>query len=144
VPRLPIDGTKVKELRLTLGTFERERIDTLITAIAINRVSTPLVALLSDVSALSAIALAYGYYKYGDQFKLFMKDSYDNLGDLVNDFLLFLPNVPNVPDLNPFNNEPNPGVPTSESGGGGLSGLIQDLINLVGNDLPQQGNSGAI
>jgi len=51
VPRLPIDGTKVKEFRLTLGTFERERIDTLITAIAINRVSTPLVALLSDVSA---------------------------------------------------------------------------------------------
>tara|TARA_R110002074_G_scaffold271611_2_gene443262 strand:- start:222 stop:647 length:426 start_codon:yes stop_codon:yes gene_type:complete len=141
VPRLPVDGKKVQEFRLTLGTFERERIDTLITAIAINRVSTPLVALLSDVSALSALALAYGYYKYGDEFKSFMKDNYDNLGDLVNDFLLFLPNAP---DLNPFNNQPNPGVPSSESGGGGLSGLIQDLINLVGNDLPQQGNSGAI
>ena len=141
MPRLPVDGKKVQEFRLTLGTFERERIDTLITAIAINRVSTPLVALLSDVSALSALALAYGYYKYGDEFKSFMKDNYDNLGDLVNDFLLFLPNAP---DLNPFNNQPNPGVPSSESGGGGLSGLIQDLINLVGNDLPQQGNSGAI
>ena len=141
MPRLPIDGTKVKEFRLTLGTFERERIDTLITAIAINRVSTPLVTLLSDVSALSALALAYGYYKYGDSFKEFMKDNYDNLGDLVNDFLLFLPNAP---DLNPFNNQPNPGVPSSESGGGGLSGLIQDLINLVGNDLPQEENSGTI
>ena len=141
MPRLPVDGKKVQEFRLTLGTFERERIDTLITAIAINRVSTPLVALLSDVSALSALALAYGYYKYGDEFKSFMKDNYDNLGDLVNDFLLFLPNAP---DLNPFNNQPNSGVPSSESGGGGLSGLIQDLINLVGNDLPQQGNSGAI
>ena len=94
MPRLPIDGTKVKEFRLTLGTFERERIDTLITAIAINRVSTPLVALLSDVSALSAIALAYGYFKYGEDFKSFMKDSYDNLGDLVSDFLLWLPNAP--------------------------------------------------
>ena len=144
MPRLPIDGTKVKEFRLTLGTFERERIDTLITAIAINRVSTPLVALLSDVSALSAIALAYGYFKYGEDFKSFMKDSYDNLGDLVSDFLLWLPNAPEVPDLNPFNNQPNSGVPSSESGGGGLSGLIQDLINLVGNDLPQQGNSGVI
>ena len=144
MPRLPIDGTKVKEFRLTLGTFERERIDTLITAISINRISTPLVALLSDVSALSALALAYGYFKYGDEFKEFMKDSYDNLGDLVSDFLLWLPNAPAVPDLNPFNNQPNPGVPSSESGGGGLSGLIQDLINLVNIDLPQQQNDGVI
>lgn len=140
MPRLPVDGKKVQEFRLTLGTFERERIDTLITALAINRISTPVVALLSDVSALSALALAYGYYKYGDSFKEFMKDSYDNLGDLVTDFLLFLPDAP---DLNPFNNQPNPGVPTSESGGGGLSGLIQDLINLVNIDLPQQ-NDGVV
>ena len=140
MPRLPVDGKKVQEFRLTLGTFERERIDTLITALAINRISTPVVALLSDVSALSALALAYGYYKYGDSFKEFMKDSYDNLGDLITDFLLFLPDAP---DLNPFNNQPNPGVPTSESGGGGLSGLIQDLINLVNIDLPQQ-NDGVV
>ena len=140
MPRLPIDGTKVKEFRLTLGTFERERIDTLITAIAINRVSTPLVALLSDVSALSALALAYGYYKYGDEFKSFMKDSYDNLGDLVSDFLLFLPNAPNVPDLNPFNNEPNIGVPNKLEGGSVIVQIIQDLFN----SLSQQGNSGAI
>jgi len=137
VPRLPIDGTKVKEFRLTLGTFERERIDTLITAIAINRVSTPLVALLSDVSALSAIALAYGYYKYGDEFKEFMKDSYENLGDLVSDFLLFLPNAP---DLNPFNNEPNIGVPNKLEGGSVIVQIIQDLFN----SLSQQGNSGEI
>lgn len=137
MPRLPIDGTKVKEFRLTLGTFERERIDTLITAIAINRVSTPLVALLSDVSALSALALAYGYYKYGDEFKEFMKDSYDNLGDLVSDFLLFLPNTP---DLNPFNNESNIGVPNKLEGGSVIVQIIQDLFNL----LSQQENSGEI
>lgn len=137
MPRLPIDGTKVKEFRLTLGTFERERIDTLITAIAINRVSTPLVALLSDVSALSALALAYGYYKYGDEFKEFMKDSYDNLGDLVSDFLLFLPNSP---DLNPFNNESNIGVPNKLEGGSVIVQIIQDLFNL----LSQQENSGEI
>ena len=137
MPRLPIDGTKVKEFRLTLGTFERERIDTLITAIAINRVSTPLVALLSDVSALSAIALAYGYYKYGDEFKEFMKDSYENLGDLVSDFLLFLPNAP---DLNPFNNEPNIGVPNKLEGGSVIVQIIQDLFN----SLSQQGNVGEI
>ena len=136
MPRLPIDGTKVKEFRLTLGTFERERIDTLITAIAINRVSTPLVALLSDVSALSAIALAYGYFKYGEDFKSFMKDSYDNLGDLVSDFLLWLPNAP---DLNPLNDN-DIGVPNKLEGGSVIVQIIQDLFNL----LSQQENSGAI
>lgn len=121
MPRLPVDGKKVQEFRVTLGQFERERIDTLITAMAINRISTPLVALLSDVSALSALALAYGYYKYGDAFTEFMKGSYDNIADLISDFLLFLQNIPNIipnPDLNPFNNEPNTGTPNNQSGGG--------------------------
>jgi len=69
-----------------------------------------------------------------------MKDSYDNLGDLVSDFLLFLPNAPNVPDLNPFNNEPNIGVPNKLEGGSVIVQIIQDLFN----SLSQQGNSGAI
>ena len=40
---------------IVLGRSEREILDTAVTAIAANRVLTPLVALLSDVSALSAI-----------------------------------------------------------------------------------------
>lgn len=40
---------------IVLGRSEREMLDTAITAVAANRVLTPLVALLSDVSALSAI-----------------------------------------------------------------------------------------
>ena len=40
---------------IVLGRSEREMLDTAITAVAANRVLTPLVTLLSDVSALSAI-----------------------------------------------------------------------------------------
>ena len=40
---------------LVVGRSERELLDTAVTAIAANRVLTPLVALLSDVSALTAI-----------------------------------------------------------------------------------------
>lgn len=40
---------------IVLGRSEREILDTLVTATAASRVLTPMVALLSDVSALSAI-----------------------------------------------------------------------------------------
>ena len=52
MPRLPVDGKKVQEIRFTLGTFERERLDTLITAISINKIANPVVALMSDVSGM--------------------------------------------------------------------------------------------
>ena len=57
MPRLPVDGKKVSEFRLTLGTFERERLDTLITAISINRVANPIVSLLGDPIALAALGV---------------------------------------------------------------------------------------
>ena len=52
MPRLPVDGKKVQEIRFTLGTYERERLDTIITAISINRIANPVVALMSDVSGM--------------------------------------------------------------------------------------------
>jgi len=55
VPRLPVDGKKVVEHRISLSGFEREQIDTLITGLTVRNVGTPLVALLSDASALAAI-----------------------------------------------------------------------------------------
>jgi hypothetical protein len=55
MPRLPVDGKKVQEFRVTLGQYERERIDTLVTGLTIRNVGQPLVALLSDVSALLAL-----------------------------------------------------------------------------------------
>ena len=53
MPKVKPDNVVRHEL--VLGRAERELLDTAVTAIAANRVLTPLVALLSDVSALTAI-----------------------------------------------------------------------------------------
>ena len=53
MPKVKPDNVVRHEL--VLGRSERELLDTAVTAIAANRVLTPLVALLSDVSALTAI-----------------------------------------------------------------------------------------
>jgi len=56
MPRLPVDGKKVIEHRFSMGQFERDQLDTLITGMTVKNVSTPLVALLSDVTAMLTIA----------------------------------------------------------------------------------------
>ena len=56
MPRLPVDGKKVIEHRITLGTYEREELDTFVTGVTVRKRGQPLVALLSDVSALAVIA----------------------------------------------------------------------------------------
>tara|TARA_R100001463_G_C3542616_1_gene222482 strand:+ start:1624 stop:2058 length:435 start_codon:yes stop_codon:yes gene_type:complete len=64
MPRLPVDGKKVIEHRYTLGQYERDQLDTLITGITVRNVATPTVALLNDVTgliALTAIAEALGF-----------------------------------------------------------------------------------
>jgi len=55
LPRLPVDGKKVQEIRFTLGTFERERLDTLISTLAFKNVATPTVSLLNDTTGLIAL-----------------------------------------------------------------------------------------
>ena len=90
-----MDGKKVQEIRFTLGTFERERVDTLISALAFNRVSTPLVALLSDISAMTTITTAYLVYKYGPDALQYMKqDSYEDVTGLASDALSVIASLP--------------------------------------------------
>lgn len=48
---------KVVRHEIVLGRAEREMLDTAIAGMTFNRVATPAVALLSDVSALTAIIL---------------------------------------------------------------------------------------
>ena len=50
-----MDGKKVQEIRFTLGTFERERLDTLISTLAFKNVATPTVSLLNDTTGLIAL-----------------------------------------------------------------------------------------
>ena len=39
MPRLPVDGKKVQEIRFTLGTFERQQLESLVTAIQVERIT---------------------------------------------------------------------------------------------------------
>ena len=37
--RLPVDGKKVQEFRITLGTFERQQLESLVTAVQVERIT---------------------------------------------------------------------------------------------------------
>ncbi len=59
MPRLPVDGKKVVEHRITLGTKERDLLQDLSTSYRIGQVAGPTVDLLKDASALYALAVVY-------------------------------------------------------------------------------------
>ncbi len=52
MPRLPVDGKKVIEHRITFGTKERELLDSLTTTLAFKNIATPTVSLLKDVTGM--------------------------------------------------------------------------------------------
>lgn len=55
VPRLPVDGKRVIEHRISLSGVEREQLENFVMGYNVNRVMTPIVALLSDATALAAL-----------------------------------------------------------------------------------------
>jgi hypothetical protein len=55
MPRLPVDGVKVQELRITFGSKERQLLSELVGAEAFNKIATPVVAGMSDVSFMIAL-----------------------------------------------------------------------------------------
>ena len=85
MPRLPVDGKRVIEHRITFGTKERELLDNVATSYSINKVATPLVALISDISALAFLTSIYISFKYGKPALNKMKDSYESVEELMKD-----------------------------------------------------------
>ena len=67
MPRLPVDGKKVVEHRITFGTKERELAEGALAAYQFNRVGTPIVAALSDVSFLVFVGGVLAAYKIIDE-----------------------------------------------------------------------------
>ena len=55
MPRLPVDGKKVIEHRITIGTKERQLVEELVNAQAFNKIAEPIVAGLSDVSFMLTV-----------------------------------------------------------------------------------------
>lgn len=56
MPRLPVDGVKVQELRITLGTKERQILESAKTAYSFRNISTPIVTAINDNTTLLLIA----------------------------------------------------------------------------------------
>jgi hypothetical protein len=50
MPRLPVDGKKVSEIRLTFGTKERQIFEGALGAYQFNKIATPVVDAMSDMS----------------------------------------------------------------------------------------------
>lgn len=86
MPRLPVDGKKVIEHRISLSGVERKALEDYMFANTINKVGNPLVALLSDVSAMALLTGWYLAYKFGDQALEAMKDKYESAEELYKDF----------------------------------------------------------
>ncbi len=70
---------------IVLGRSERELLEGALIAYQVNRVSTPLVALLSDISAMTIIFTAIGTY-LGFKFEVF-QNGYADMSSLLNDFM---------------------------------------------------------
>ena len=87
----------VDVLRIEMGTKERQQLDDFLVGYQIKSIGTPLVALLSDVSAMSLLLSAYVTYKYGDDALQYLRDdAYDDLSELYRDFMNIVRNVPVV------------------------------------------------
>ena len=85
LPRLPVDGKKVIEHRITFGAKERELLDQVTLGYQFNKISTPLVALVSDVSAMAFLTSVYLSYMYGEDAITYLKESYESAEELYKD-----------------------------------------------------------
>lgn len=84
MPRLPVDGKKVIEYRMTLGTYERERLDQLVTSIQVKNIGDPIVAIMKDISATATLLIILSEV-FGFDFKI--PEIVDDAGDLVKAFI---------------------------------------------------------
>lgn len=82
-------------LRIEMGTKERQQLDDFLIGYQIKSIGTPLVALLSDVSAMSLLFSAYAVYRYGDDALQYLKtEAYDDLAELYRDALNIARDLP--------------------------------------------------
>lgn len=84
---------KIHVHRIEFQQKERELLETAMTAYSVNKVSTPIIALLSDVSAMSLLTAAYVSYKYGPDGIALLKDSYEDSAELAQDFFRISKNL---------------------------------------------------
>jgi len=85
----------VDVLRIEMGTKERSQLDDFLIGYQVKSVGTPLVALLSDVSAMSLLFSAYAVYRYGDDALDYLKnEAYEDASELYRDFITISKTLP--------------------------------------------------
>jgi len=85
MPRLPVDGKKVIEHRITLGTKERELLESYVFGSNFNQITEPGVELLKDISAMTTITIAFIAFRYGADIAAQLKGNYDDILELILD-----------------------------------------------------------
>ena len=76
----------VDVIRVELGTKERQLLDDALIGYQVKSIGTPLVALLSDVSAMSLLITSYIVYRHGPEALVYFKnEAYEDLGELYQD-----------------------------------------------------------
>ena len=111
---------------IVLGRSERDLLDSALMAYSFNRVATPTVALLSDISAMSIVLTALGTY-LGFKYNVGSL-AIDTTQDLINDFQAQYDAYKQTPEYQASVGVAAAGIGGIPIGGTGLSILFRQLF----------------
>jgi hypothetical protein len=76
------------EYRITLGTKERQQLDSLIVALNFNNITDPFIEVIKDVSAMTVLVSLYLGIRYGEDAVAMLNNQYETVAELLNDTML--------------------------------------------------------
>lgn len=111
---------------IVLGRSERDLLDSALMAYGFNRVATPTVALLSDISAMSIVLTALGTY-LGFKYSVGSL-AIDTTQDLINDFQAQYDAYKQTPEYQASVGVATAGISGIPIGGTGIASLLRALL----------------
>tara|TARA_R110002153_G_scaffold62651_1_gene168493 strand:- start:151 stop:528 length:378 start_codon:yes stop_codon:yes gene_type:complete len=111
---------------IVLGRSERDLLDSALMAYGFNRVATPTVALLSDISAMSIVLTALGTY-LGFKYSVGSL-AIDTTQDLINDFQAQYDAYKQTPEYQASVGVATAGISGIPIGGTGISAILRALL----------------
>ena len=111
---------------IVLGRSERELVEGALVAYQVNRIATPTVALLSDVSAMSIVLTALGTY-LGFKYSIGSL-AVDTTQDLINDFQAQYDAYKQTPEYQASVGVATAGISGIPIGGTGIAAVLRALL----------------
>ena len=111
---------------IVLGRSERDLLDSALMAYGFNRVATPTVALLSDISAMSIVLTALGTY-LGFKYSVGSL-AIDTTQDLINDFQAQYDAYKQTPEYQASVGVATAGISGIPIGGTGIAAVLRALL----------------